>query len=91
MIFSPHNTNELRHRFALMLEGVFRIVQSEIQPIDINNNKLDYFCAYFSSGCIAVIEKWVQSDFAQSKDFIESTLSDLDINMETYMSTELGK
>ena len=91
MIFSRHNTGELRYRFLTMIEGVFRLIQSENNTIDVNDGRLDFLSAYFSSGYLAVIEKWVHKDFAQPKDFIIETLSDLDEHMDKFMTEQFGK
>lgn len=78
MIFSPYNTGELRYKINNMIEGVFRLIQTEKNALEITDKELDYFSAFWSSGCIAVIEKWVQKDFSPSKDhIIKKTLRNL--------------
>lgn len=90
MIFSPHNNSELRYKFSNMIDGVFRLVQSEKSAVTFKDDRLDYFCTYISSGCVAVLEKWVQDDFKQSKDFIIKTLSALELSMEKFLTEQLG-
>ncbi|MBE6819095.1 MAG: TetR/AcrR family transcriptional regulator [Ruminococcaceae bacterium] len=85
MMFSPYNTAELKHSFTTMIEGIFRLVQSEKNLVALDDSRLDYISAYWSSGCIAVIEKWVESDFAHSKEFILQLLIDLDAHMKAYI------
>lgn len=82
MMFSPHNTLELRSGLTNMIAGVFRLSQSEKLPVSIMDDRLDYYSAFWSNGCVAVIEKWVQSGFAQPKEFIIKTLIELDIHLE---------
>ena len=88
MIFSPHNTGELRVNFLTMVEGLFRLIQTEKNEVSFKDDKLDYLSAFWSCGCVAVIEKWVQKDFAQSKEFIIKTLSELDTHMEKYLAVQ---
>ena len=88
MIFSPHNTGELRCKFSGMIEGVFRLIQSEKNSVDLKDDKLEYLSAFWSSGCIAVFEKWVQKDFLHSKDYIIETLANLDEHMEKIISAQ---
>ena len=71
-----------------MVEGVFRLIQTEKSTLALNDIRLDYFSAFWSSGCIAVIEKWVQNNFSQSKDFILNTISGLDKNMEKLIASQ---
>ena len=88
MIFSPHNTSQIKSKFANMLEGVFRLIQTERNPIALKDIRLDYYSAFWSSGFIAVIEKWIRNNFAQSKDFILDTISGLDKNMEKLIASQ---
>ena len=37
-------------------------------------------------GCLAVIEKWVRGAYAQPKDLITKTISELDVNFEAYLA-----
>ena len=89
MIFSPHNTGILKHTFFTMIEGVFRLVQTEKIAVSLDDSRLDYLSAYWASGCIAIIEKWVQTDFAQSKEFIIDILAQLDAHMKQFTEEKL--
>ena len=91
MIFSPYNTAELKHSFTTMIEGIFRLVRSEQTLVALDDSRLDYISAYWSSGCIAVIEKWVESDFAHSKEFILQLLIDLDAHMKVYIDKNFSR
>ncbi len=82
MIFSPHSTGELRFKFTNMIEGVFRLILTERCHVDINDNELDYLSAFWSSGYVAVIGKWVRNDFTPSKDLIMKSLAELNGYME---------
>lgn len=90
MIFSPHNTGGMRCKFLNMIEGVFHLIQTEKCKVDFNDNRLEYLSAFWSSGCVAVVEKWVQNDYAQSRDFVIKTISELDNNMEKLISAKPG-
>ncbi|MBQ6380925.1 MAG: TetR/AcrR family transcriptional regulator [Clostridia bacterium] len=90
MIFSPHNTGGLRQKFSTMVEGVFRLLQTEKNAVDYKDSHLDYISAFWSNGCVAVIEKWVLGDLAQPKAFILKTLSELDEHMESYVSKQFN-
>ena len=89
MIFSPHNTGELRNKLSTIVEGVFRLIQTEKNPIDLRDSRLNYLSACWASGCIAVIEKWVQQDFDQSQDYIIRLIAALDEHMERFISAQL--
>ena len=90
MIFSPYNTGELRYKITNMFEGVFRLIQTEKNSVAINDREFDYYSAFWSSGCIAVIEKWVQKDFSPSKDYIIKSLTEFEQQMEVFIASQLG-
>ena len=50
--------------------------------VDFSSDRLDYLSTSWASSCIGVIEKRVRNDFAQSKDFINNTLIELDKYIE---------
>ena len=89
MIFSPHNTGELRGELSTMVGGIFRLIQTEKNAVALSDSRLDYFCAFWANGCLAVIEKWVLSDFAQPKEFILKNLFQLDNCLEQYIAEQL--
>lgn len=72
-----------------MIEGIFRVIQSEKKTVDLKNTNLEYLSAFWSSGCAAIIEKWVTDDFIQTKDFIIKTIAGLDENMERTVAAQL--
>ena len=82
MIFSPYNTGELRDKFSKMIEGLFRLMQTEKNNTQFNDVKIDYYTTYQSKAFIALLEKWVQEDFAQSRDFIIKTAAEFDTHTE---------
>ena len=90
MIFSPYNTGELRYKITAMIEGVFRLIQTEKKEVEITDKELDSFSAFLSSGCLAFIQKWVQMDFSPSKDYIIRTLTDFEKQMEIFIVSQLG-
>ena len=86
MIFSPYNTGELRDKFSKMIEGLFRIMQTEKNNMPLNDVRIDYYTTYQSKAFIALLEKWVQEDFAQSRDFIIKTAAELDTHTEDFIA-----
>ena len=82
MIFSPHNTGEMRDRFCKMFEGLFRLMQTEKNNTQLNDVKIDYYTTYQSKAFVALLEKWVQEDFVQSRDFIIKTAAEFDTHTE---------
>ena len=82
MIFSPYNTGELRDKFCKMVEGLFRLMQTEKNNTQFNDVKIDYYTTYQSKAFIALLEKWVQEDFSQSRDFIIKTAAEFDTHTE---------
>ena len=88
MIFSAHNTGVMRDKFEKMVEGLFRVIQSEKTDMDFSDSRLNYYCSYHASGCISVFEKWVHDNFDQSKDFIIKTIADLNKHTDEYISAQ---
>ena len=46
------------------------------------NRCLDYYTTYQSKAFISLLEKWVQEDFSQSRDFIIKTAAEFDTHTE---------
>ena len=88
MIFSAHNTGVMRDKFEKMIEGLFRMIQSEKTYMDFSDRRLSYYCSYHASGCISVFEKWVRDNFIQSKDFIIKTITELNSHTDDYISAQ---
>ncbi len=87
MIFSPYNTGELRDKFCKMVEGLFRLMQTEKNNTQFNDVKIDYYTTYQSKAFIALLEKWVQEGFSQSRDFIIKTAAEFDTHTEELIAT----
>ena len=87
MIFSPHVTGELRCKFTSMIEGVFRLIQTEKHSVDLKNIELDYLSAFWSSGCTAVIDRWVNNGFSPSKEYIIKNLAELNSCFEKMITS----
>ena len=85
MIFSAHNTGVMRDKFEKMIEGLFRVIQSEKAGTDYSDNRLSYYCGYQASGCISVFEKWVRDNFDLPKEFIIKTITDLNKHIDDYI------
>ncbi|HAL63904.1 MAG TPA: hypothetical protein DCO93_05610 [Clostridiales bacterium] len=81
MIFSPNNSGQLRSKLGKMIEGIFRQVESEKHSADIRDKELEYTSIYRVQGCLAVISKWVMSDFKDERGYIVEIISKLDKNM----------
>jgi len=88
MIFSPHNTGEIRNKFGNMIEGLFRLIQSEKNDTDLNDLSLSYYCGYQASGCIAIFEKWVNEGLNQSKDFIVKSITELNRHTDEFIAAQ---
>lgn len=86
MMFSPNGTNRLRDRFSKMMEGIFRTLICEQKELDHGDKAVGYYGCYRAQGCIALVEKWVQNDLADTKDFIIQIFKDLDRNTEKLMA-----
>ena len=86
MMFSPNCTGTLRLKFGKCLDGIFRQTEAEKCSADPDAPEFCYRTYYRSQGCAAVIGKWVQGGFAEPKDFIVKTLSELDLNTEKLIS-----
>ena len=86
MMFSPNSTNKLRDRFNRCLEGSLRQVEAEKKDTAISDINLRYQTNYRSRGCVAIIALWVRGEFAEPKDFIIKTLSELDANTEKFIA-----
>ena len=88
MIFSPHNTGEMRDKFEKMVEGLFRVIQAEKAGTDYSDNRLSFYCSYQASGCISVLGKWVQDDLRQPNAFITKTITELNHQVDEYISAQ---
>lgn len=86
MMFSPNSTSKLRDRFNRCLEGSFRAYEAEKKDTPVNDITLRYQTNYRSRGCVSVISLWVRGGFAEPKDFIVKTISELDSNTEKFIS-----
>ena len=88
MIFSPHNTGELKDKFKNMLEGLFRLIQSEKNNTDFGDYRLNYYCSYQANGCVAIYEKWIRDELRQPKDFIINTILKLNNQIDDFIAAE---
>ena len=82
MIFSPNNTGQLHADLTQMIEGVFRQVESEKTGSNLDDKRLAYMSRYRTQGCLAVISMWVEGGFAEPKEFIVETITELDNSIE---------
>ena len=86
MIFSPNNTGQLHADLTQMIEGVFRQVESEKTGSNLDDKRLAYMSRYRAQGCLAVISMWVEGGFAEPKEFIVETITELDNGIEDLFS-----
>ena len=91
MIFSPYSTGSLRDKIDKMIDGTYLTIFREKYGIRKNNKEFEYICHYHSSGCIAIIEKWVRAGYDKPKDFIVKSISDLDKNFSEYCNKKYNK
>ena len=82
MIFSPYNTGQLRDKVEKMFAGLYLQIYMEKFGIKKKTKEVEYVSYYHSSGCIAIIEKWVRSGYDGSKESIIKIISDMDKNFE---------
>jgi AcrR family transcriptional regulator len=82
MIFSPNNTALLRVKVNDVFTRLCRKVWAERCGSNIDDKTLDEIILYHSTGCMAIIAKWVLTDYKESRDFIIKVLSELDKNAE---------
>jgi len=88
MMFSHNSTNKLREKFSKLMEGLFRKLISEQKERKLNDERIEYLSCYRAQGCIAIVEKWVQSGYSESEKFIVKILADLDQNTENLIFKE---
>ena len=82
LVFCENCPGQLRRKFSTLIERLFRKMSAEMTDSDLNDKSLEYKNCYRSQGCIAVIERWVNSGFEVEKGMIAKTLSELDMNTE---------
>ena len=82
MVFCPNTTGKLLQKFSKCLDGLFKQVEAEKHHADIMDIALSYRSFYRSQGCLAIIGKWVNGGFEESKKFIVDTITELDKNTE---------
>ncbi|MCQ2408558.1 MAG: TetR/AcrR family transcriptional regulator [Oscillospiraceae bacterium] len=85
MMFSPNGTNRLRDKFGKLMEGIFRTLICEQQELAPSDETVGYFSCYRAQGCIALVEKWVRNDLADTKDNIIQVFMKLDQNTAKLM------
>ena len=91
MIFSPNTTGQLRSKLGRLIEGLFLQIHSEKLGKDITDKELSYISCYRAQGCLAVIAKWVNGGFEESRELIIKTISSLDISTEMMFDSQKGK
>ena len=89
MIFSPHASTALYWKVQNMVEGLNRMMWSEILDVAMNDSRIDNAIRYHSNGCLAVIGNWVRSNFSQPEDAIVKTLKGLDAGTQAYLKAVL--
>ncbi len=82
MIFCPNVKSSIRFKFEKCIEGLFLQLEAEKDGAGPRDSKLAYYNRYRSHGCVAVLEKWVTDNFAETKEFMVRTLSELDSHTE---------
>lgn len=90
MLFNPHSSTSLYWKVQKMVEGLNHFLWSESFDIDMNDSRVDCVIRYHSNGSLAIIGGWVQSDFAQSEDFVAEMLRGLDKSTQEFLSSLIG-
>lgn len=91
MIFNPNSRSRLNDKLSQLIEGMFHKVYSDKLGIEMDNRELVYICCYRSQGCIAVIRNWIMDGFAEPREYIVKSLSQLDENTERYFLEKIKK
>ena len=94
MVFSPYSTGTLRDKIDKMIGGTYLTIFRErfaeaasgSSAGAAGRENFEFACHYHAMGCLAVIEKWVRGAYAQPKDLITKTISELDANFEAYLA-----
>lgn len=84
MIFSPYNTGQLRDKVEKLFAGLYLQLYKEKIGESSKSNDFEYISFYHSSGCLAIIEKWVRSGYDRPKDYIIKIIADLEKNFSKY-------
>ena len=77
---------KLKEQLTKLFEGLFRQIQSEKLGISINDTALSYVNSYRANGFVAILTKWIQSNFKEPADEIVKHLTKLDTYIENYMT-----
>ena len=88
MVFCPNTTGKMLQKFSKCLDGLFRQLEAEKKHTDIMDVTLSYRTFYRSQGCLAIIGKWINGGFEESKEFIVATISELDRNTEKIITAK---
>lgn len=85
MVFSPNTTSKIRDKFYDVVGFLCRKTWTEKLNLDPEDARFKYIIRYHSIGSMAIVSKWVFTDFKEPKDFIIKVLSELDQNTEKLM------
>ncbi len=85
MIFSPHNTGLIYRKLLELVKKLNSQIWRERFGIDTDDPTAEQVILFHSNGCLALIAKWVLSDYAEPKEFIVKTISALDDNTVKFM------
>ena len=70
MIFGKHGSSSFRQQLAKAMEQRYLEIWTYESPETQITESIRYLTAYHVSGCISILERWVQSGYAESKDEI---------------------
>ena len=85
MIFSPHNTGLIYRKLLELVKKLNSQIWRKRFGIDTDDPTAEQVILFHSNGCLALITKWVLSDYAEPKEFIVKTISALDDNTVKFM------
>ena len=91
MIFSGKYSGNLKTKLSNFVETLCKDAWADMSGIDRNDEKFEYLFRYHTHGCMSIIEKWVEDDFEESEKFIIKTISKIEMNARSFISSEVSR
>lgn len=91
VMFSLNPSYEMYYHFMIALEEKGKMIWLSSQVVSDQLEHADYFVHYHTSGCMAIVAKWVNSGFAASRNEIIKMLCMTDKFLTDGLSEEVKK
>ena len=91
MIFSSNYSGNLKKKLNDFVETLCKEAWADMSGIDNSDKKFEYLFRYHTHGCMSIIEKWVEDDFEESEKFIIKTISQIEMNARSFISSEVSR